>query len=119
MPCLTCRDSVAGMARGQLDDETRARVSSAGGRARAESLTAAERSEVARSGGRAGGRARADNLTAAERQHVAAAGAAAIHSALGLAKRLVKKYRDAGTTEQERADVRMVVRDLLDGKGGN
>jgi hypothetical protein len=74
------------MPRGQMPDETRARVTSAGGLARAATMTEAEHQALGR------------------------AGAAAIHSGLGIARRLVKKWADLD--EAERAAVLAV---LIDG----
>lgn len=49
------------------------KIQSAGGKARAEALTEAQRKRIARKGGKAGGKARAEALTPAERSAIASA----------------------------------------------
>ena len=51
-------------------------IASSGGQARAEKLSVARKSAIARKGGKAGGKARAENLTPERRSEIAKAAAA-------------------------------------------
>lgn len=96
-----------GMPSDRLDPATRARVSREGGKASRAAQTDDEWRELSSRGGRA----RSDHLDAQTRSAVSATGAAAIHSAPGLARRLVKKYRSPDTTDADRAEAVEILRE--------